>query len=195
VAAAVMVDDAFETKTEDGKTRETRRKRTADEMKQIDSLVRAAIGIDDKRGDQLSVENVAFTMPLVETPQAPGKVQKLMQFAERWTGVLRYLGLSLLFLLVYALVLRPVKNQVVHILKNPLGGRLSAAAVGPDGLELADGVAVPLMEGAGGAEQAVAGNAKTMTTLKKQLTTKVKEDPDAASRLIQNWLKEGEARK
>jgi len=27
-------------------------------MKQMDSLVRAAIGIDDKRGDQLSVENV-----------------------------------------------------------------------------------------------------------------------------------------
>ena len=195
VAAAVLVDDAVDVKTESGKAVETRRKRTPDEMKQMDSLVRAAIGIDDKRGDQLSVENVAFTIPPVETPQAPGKVQKMMQFAERWVGVLRYVGLSLLFLLVYALLLRPVKNQIVHILQNPMGGRLTAAAVGPEGLELAEGAGIPMVQGGVGVEHATAGNAKTVTTLKKQLATKVKEDPDAASRLIQNWLKEGEARK
>src|SRR5207248_5345410 len=56
VAAAILVDDAVDVKTESGKAVETRRKRTPDEMKQMDSLVRAAIGIDDKRGDQLSVE-------------------------------------------------------------------------------------------------------------------------------------------
>jgi len=52
-----------------------------------------------------------------------------------------------------------------------------------------------MVQGGVGVEHATAGNAKTVTTLKKQLATKVKEDPDAASRLIQNWLKEGEARK
>jgi len=46
----------------------------------------------------------------------------MMQFAERWVGVLRYVGLSLLFLLVYALLLRPVKNQIIHILQNPMAG-------------------------------------------------------------------------
>jgi len=195
VAAAVLVDDAVETKTENGKTQESRRKRTADEMKQMEALIRAAIGIDDKRGDQLSVENVAFEVPPVEAPQMPGRIERVMEFAERWTGVLRYVGLSLLFLLVYALLLRPVKNQVVHILQNPMGGRLTAAAVGPEGLELPESAEVPLSEATRGAEQIAANNAKTMTTLKKQLATKVKEDPDAAGRLIQNWLKEGEGRR
>ena len=96
---------------------------------------------------------------------------------------------------MYALLLRPVKNQIVHILQNPMGGRLTAAAVGPEGLELAEGAGIPMVQGGVGVEHATAGNAKTVTTLKKQLATKVKEDPDAASRLIQNWLKEGEARK
>src|SRR5437762_5877364 len=65
VAAAVLVDDAVGVKTESGRAVETRRRRTPDEMKQMDSLLRGAIGIDDKRGDQLAVENVACKIPPV----------------------------------------------------------------------------------------------------------------------------------
>ena len=42
-----------------------------------------------------------------------------MTFAERWTGLLRYAALLVIFLLVYLLVLRPVKKQVLGILKQP----------------------------------------------------------------------------
>jgi|SRR5579871_3434987 flagellar M-ring protein FliF len=195
VAAAVLVDDAVETKTDAGKAQETRRKRTPDEMKQMESLVRAAIGIDDKRGDQLSVENVAFTMPATDVPAPATKMQRVMQFAERWTGVLRYVALSLLFVLVYVLLLRPVKNQVIQILKNPSSGGLMPVASGPDGAELPAGAAVPLMESGNPADAAAASNARVMTTLKNQLVTKVKADPETASRLIQNWLKQSEAHK
>jgi len=195
VAAAVLVDDVIETKTDNGKTSEARRKRTPDEMKQLESLVKAAIGLDDRRGDQLSVENVAFTLPPVETSAPPTKVQKVLQFAERWTGVLRYVGLSLLFLLVYGLLLRPVKNQIVHILQNPMGAGMRSAAVGADGMELPIGAEVPLVESGTPVNPTEANTARSMTTLKKQLATKVKEEPEVASRLIQNWLKEAETRK
>jgi flagellar M-ring protein FliF len=164
-------------------------------MKQMESLVRAAIGIDDKRGDQLSVENVAFTMPATDVPAPATKMQRVMQFAERWTGVLRYVALSLLFVLVYVLLLRPVKNQVIQILKNPSSGGLMPVASGPDGAELPAGAAVPLMESGNPADAAAASNARVMTTLKNQLVTKVKADPETASRLIQNWLKQSEAHK
>src|ERR1700730_13765540 len=46
VAAAILVDDVIEAKTENGKTQETHRKRTPEEMKQIEELAKAAIGFD-----------------------------------------------------------------------------------------------------------------------------------------------------
>ena len=46
-------------------------KRTPEEMKQIEELVTAAIGIDATRGDKLAVENLSFqTLPL-ENPAPP----------------------------------------------------------------------------------------------------------------------------
>ena len=60
ITAAVLVDDATDTKEENGQKVETRRKRTPDEMKQIGDLVAAAIGIDATRGDKVAVENLSF---------------------------------------------------------------------------------------------------------------------------------------
>ncbi|MGA2814221.1 MAG: flagellar basal-body MS-ring/collar protein FliF, partial [Candidatus Acidiferrum sp.] len=66
IAAAILVDDAVETKTEGGKVQETRRKRTPNEMKQIESLAKAAVGFDLQRGDQFSLENISFVVPVVD---------------------------------------------------------------------------------------------------------------------------------
>jgi flagellar M-ring protein FliF len=56
-AAAVLVDDASSGHGAGGKAVSTRRKRTPEEMKQIEQLARAAIGVDAQRGDVLAVEN------------------------------------------------------------------------------------------------------------------------------------------
>jgi len=189
VAAAILVDDARETKTENGKTSETRRKRTPDEMKQIEDLAKAAIGFDAKRGDLFSVQNISFQEVPVDTPAPPGKIQRVMTFAERWTGLLRYAALLLLFALVYFLILRPVKRQFLEILQAPpaalpaletAGGNESADAERAGG-HLPAITAKNELEITAGVQHAVA--------LKKQLVAKVKEDPDAASRLIQNWVR------
>ena len=117
-----------------------------------------------------------------------GKVQKVMGFVERWTGVLRYAALLLIFLLVYALVLRPVQKQVMGILKSPgnaaLGGGqtaglLTAGAGGTQGLV-----------GGGSADEVAAGEVSNTIRLKKQLVSKVKADPESASKLLQNWVRE-----
>ncbi len=90
-----------------------RRKRTAEEMTAIEKLARAAIGVDDQRGDLLAVENLSFQSVAVEMPAAPGKLEKYRLLVLPWVGVLRYLGITLLFLLVYAMVLSPVKKQAM----------------------------------------------------------------------------------
>jgi flagellar M-ring protein FliF len=196
VAAAILVDDAIESKTESGKTQETRRKRTPEEMKQIEALAKAAVGFDAQRGDQFSLQNVTFTVPPVEEVTPPGRMQKFMTFAERWTGLLRYAALLALFAVVYLLILRPVKKKFIEVLETPLRTSLSAPRAAENGaagaLTGAEGNVLGLpSEGAGG----VAGEVQQAVLLKKQLMTKVKEDPETASRLIQNWIRESEGGK
>jgi flagellar M-ring protein FliF len=192
VAAAILVDDALETKTDNGKTEESRRKRTPEEMKQIEELAKAAIGFDAQRGDQFSLQNITFSQPVLELTAPPGKFQRVVQYMERWTGVLRYVGLSLLFVMVYLLILRPVKKQVITMLQAPLRPALTATATagiggGTTAEQLADGAHVAGTLGMEGVPNTV--------TLKKTLVMKVKEDPKAASRLVQNWLRQSEVAK
>jgi flagellar M-ring protein FliF len=192
IAAAILVDDAFETKTEDGKTLETRRKRTVDEMKQIEELAKAAVGFDEKRGDQFSLQNISFTHAPIEIFAPIGKMQRILLFAERWTGLLRYAALLALFALVYFLLLRPVKTHFVALLETPFRSSLPAVAGGPAGTAgtlPVRAVAQPPESGA------IAGEVHEAVALKKKLVSKVKEDPAAAGRLVQNWMREGAAPK
>jgi flagellar M-ring protein FliF len=182
IAAAILVDDAVETKTEGGKTQETRRKRTPEEMKQIESLAKAAVGFDMQRGDQFSLENISFVMPAVEMPTPPGKIQKIMTYAERWTNVLRYAGLLALFAVVYLLLLRPVKNQVLHILQSPgeaLPAGTRAAAALPAGIT----GAIPDANSEGSEVSAA-------VALKKELVARVRTNPQAAGQVIETWMRE-----
>jgi flagellar M-ring protein FliF len=183
VATAILVDDVLETTTGNGKTQETRRKRSAEEMKQIEELAKAAVGFDAKRGDQFSLQNIAFLIPVVDVPVPQGKVQKLMTYAERWTSLLRYVGLLLLFGAVYVLILRPVKKQVLQILHAPaasLPGH-STGAVGA----LGSGTTSALPAAANGIPEITEAVA-----LKKELVARVKDDPATASRVIQTWMSE-----
>jgi flagellar M-ring protein FliF len=195
VAAAILVDDAIETKTDNGRTEETRRKRTAEEMKQIEELAKAAIGFDTKRGDLFSVQNISFRQLPADLPATPGGFQRFLTFAERWTGLLRYAALFALFALVYMLILRPVKNQFVKILQRPQFAPLpSGAAASLSGTSgsfeqvghLGGGPAEPRVE--------VPSEVQRAVSLKKEIVSKVKEDPEVAGRLIESWIG-GEGRK
>jgi flagellar M-ring protein FliF len=190
IAAAIVVDDAVETKSEGGKTQETRRKRTPAEMKQLEELARAAVGFDEKRGDQFSMQNISFTQPTLDAPAQPGKFQRLLLFLEQWTFLLRYIGLLALFGLLYALILRPVKQQVLALLRNPTHAAFPAAsAAGAGGAALPDDGG---LAGLPSADLSGVSDVREAVSLKKQLVNKVKQDPEGASRLIQNWLNEKE---
>lgn len=179
IAAAVLVDDAIDVTEQAGKRSTSRRKRTPEEMKQIEQLARAAIGIDAQRGDVLDVENLSFQEAPLETLPPPGKPEIWRRRLEPWSWVLRYAGLAALFAVVYFLVLRPVKKQALAAFRE-LPRKVSesnAPAV------LAAGAT------AGNAVEAAPEQAQRATQLKKMLTERVKAEPVAASRLVESWVK------
>jgi flagellar M-ring protein FliF len=181
VTAAVVVDDAVEFKTDGGQQKETRRKRSPAEMKQIEELARAAIGFDAARGDVISVQNVSFAMTPVVEPPAPGRLEKVQRVANDWSSVLRYVLLGGVFAVVYLLLIRPVKKQFIAILKE-LPKRVAQQSV-----------AVPNTIDSAGAIGAMPDtpDAKRAQVLKKQVLDKVVAQPAAASRLVQGWIGEG----
>jgi flagellar M-ring protein FliF len=185
VAAAVLVDDAVDP-AKDGNAKPVRRKRTADEMKQIEQLAGAAIGLDAQRGDVLAVQNLSFQELVVEKPPAPSKLDTTRRVLSEWAGLLRYLGIGALFLIVYFLMLRPVKQQVLATLRElPSRVTRSAKELSKASSPAAAASAVDI-ELPPGSEQA-----RHAAALKRQLAEKVQNEPAAASRLVQSWIREG----
>jgi flagellar M-ring protein FliF len=200
VAAAVLVDDAVETRIEGGRRAEGRRKRSPEEMKQIEDLAKAAIGFDPVRGDRLSVQNIPFAAISLEgaLPNLPERIAPVLQ---EWMGVIRYMGLAALFFMVYWLVLRPVKRQIVAALalEQP---QFAARALEPGALGKGETPAPELKPKAGedesvdeGVQDELGGidaGVKRTVMLKRHLVEKIKGNPEAAGRLIQNWIRQSE---
>lgn len=180
ITAAVLIDDAVDaTPGKDGKPGTTRRKRTPEEMTAIEKLARAAIGVDEQRGDLLAIENLSFQAAPVETPSPPGKLEKYRLFLVPWAGVFRYVGITFLFLFVYGLILRPVKKQALAAFRQipQQLAQASAPAAGSGSL-----ASIELPPGSEEAKRALA--------IKKELTDKIKSEPATASRLVQTWIRE-----
>jgi flagellar M-ring protein FliF len=179
ITAALLVDDAIEVKQESGKRTETRRKRTPDELKQIEDLAKAAIGVDTTRGDIMTVQNLSFDQSPVETPVKPTIMQKVRVTLDDWSSLVRYAAIILLFLLAYALLLRPLKKQLMTTFRElpaALTAKNQPVAVG----DLAPGQDV----------NSLPAPQQRAITLKKQLLEKVTDEPQAASKLIQAWIHE-----
>jgi len=170
VTAAVVVDDAAEITAANGKKTSTRRKRTPEELKQIEQLASAAIGLDTNRGDSLTVQNLSFQKPEVEAPPKPGAVERVRVTLTDWSALIRYATVLLLFVLAYLLLLRPVKKQALLAFKDfQSRAALKADASRAENNQLSPG------------QQALA--------LKQRLIDKVKAEPAAAGQLVQNLLR------
>ena len=178
LSAALLLDDAVDVKEENGKKTEIRRKRTPDELKQIEDLAKAAIGIDLTRGDNLTIQNLSFEQhPDSDAPIKPTKLEQIRLKLNDWSSVVRYAALLCLFLFVYFLLLRPLKKQITTTLKS-LPGKAASQVTAVQAEQLV-------------AEQEASSEQQRSLTIKKQLMEKAKAEPVATSRLIQAWVHEG----
>ena len=181
ITAALLVDDAVETQQANGKTTETRRKRTPEELKQIEVLAAAAIGFDEKRGDTLAVQNLSFQQSAQQLPAVASKIDKIRVVVNDWSSLIRYVLIALLFLAAYLLLLRPIKKQA-----------LAAFSQLPDrsAAQLKAEMATGQVSGSGEVV-ALSDTERQSMGLQKQLADRAKSEPAVTGRLVQAWLREG----
>lgn len=182
ISAAILVDDAIQVQQQNGKTVEVRHKRTPEELKQIEQLAVAAIGLDTKRGDTLAVENLAFQQPTERPPDPPTRVERLRVMLNDWSSLVRYSALLLMFLLAYVFLLRPIKKQAVAAF-HQVPERLIALQKEQSRAGELEGLPTEAL--------ALSETQKRTLRLQAQLAEKAKSEPAMAGRLVQSWLREG----
>jgi flagellar M-ring protein FliF len=211
IATAILIDDAVEYTQENGKNVEKRRKRTEDELSQLEDLSKAAVGFDTTRGDTFVLQSIPFQIVPLEPTKTPGLKDKVDTVFNQWKSPLRYLGLFLMALTVYFLMIRPMQRPRSMQLENEptrldTTAEPSEPAVTLSGAPAAATAAVlsanlmkeedMFMEGELHKElSATSSDVKRAVILKRHLVERVKNEPVVASKLIQNWIRaKGERR-
>ena len=165
LTVAVMVDGIYE-KGADGKM--AYRSRTPEEMEQITSLVKSAVGYDANRGDVVEVENMGFTK------------DELIRIAE---GI----GVAIVAILVILLVIRPLVNNAFDVSNNNNDGRLLGSNPEDDNLLLSNF----LSEDDSSMEELINLNkidGRVKVSSLKKVNDIVEKNPDTAVNVIRTWL-------
>ena len=152
----------------------------AEELQQIEALVRSAVGFNPGRGDGISVVNIPFTTnPGVNIP-VPTLVQRILE----WIQVLQKPVLALIGLILgFVVAMKLVRG--VREMPAPQPRLANTSAGSPLGNPGQDGAV------AGGA----AGSLPTSmpagpTDIRDRIAARVVEDPNSAARAAGAWLKE-----
>ena len=132
ISVAVLVDGGY-TKNEKGEM--VYKERGKDELDRIATLVRSAIGFDQKRGDQVEVVNLKFAeAPAVAPIAEPTGLLGMLQFTKDDVmyvielGVMMLLSLVVLFMVIRPLVKRILASEEVAALTGD--GRVPALTDG-----------------------------------------------------------------
>ncbi|MGH9354235.1 MAG: flagellar basal-body MS-ring/collar protein FliF [Terriglobia bacterium] len=195
ITAAILVDNKTETKMVKGKKTEVSVVHTPAELKQIQALASAVLGLDAARGDVVTVENMPFEITPIQTSGPLSGIQRLGPIVNEYGYLIRYLILGLLGVLIFLFVVKPLVKQLGAMpreLDEAAGGALGAGSAAP-------GVSFPgsaaALAAAGGAPlegvEPDSGRQKT-ALLKEALVSKVTKTPAEAGRLIEGWLREDE---
>jgi flagellar M-ring protein FliF len=132
-SVAVLVDGVWEPGANGAAA--TFRERTAEEVARIASLVRGAIGFDERRGDTVEVVSLRFAEPPAAAPE-PGGMFDLAFSSTTIARLLESALFALVALVAILLVGRPAVGRLVTLANRP-------AATGPG--------AAPALAGAAGA--------------------------------------------
>jgi flagellar M-ring protein FliF len=135
------------------------------------------------------VQNLSFVaLPVPKMTPLP-LPERVLRLTNQWMSVLRMAGLFLLFVLVYLMLLRPLQKLLMASFRQAprpaataANATAPAAAVNNDEIETLEGE----LEGAN-------SEVKRVVMLKRSLVDKVKSEPEASSRLLENWIRQGKA--
>lgn len=179
--------------------------RTPEELKKIQDVVSAAVGIDSQRGDQIVVQTMPFDQPATETTNA----SLLQRNRDLINTLIKYIAPVIIVLLFLLFVVRPAK-KALNAAFNPATELMPASANGAP-VALLEGSADELAEEklneqmtpktVAEMEAALSGEDPTdklATTdeinrrdgIKQELIERIKEDPDLMAMTVRSWLNE-----
>ena len=180
LTAAILVNDLQDRKLVKGKWVTTMRKRTPAQLDQLADLARGVLGADKDRGDVVTVQEMTFDNDSAADSPAT-LLDQCKKVMNDFSTPIRYASLMLLFVLVWALLLRPVQKQLVASLKELPAGP-SASSLLETSTQKAE---LPTGHPALGLETD-ADTAK----LKRELSELVQAEPASMARTLQSWLRE-----
>ena len=182
VTAAILVNDFSDKKMVNGKMVGSTYKRSPAQLKQLQDLAAAVIGVDSQRGDLVTVENMTFDNT-GDSAAGPTWGERAQKVVNDNVNALKYASLLILFVLAWALMFRPVQKQIVTAMRELGAGNQSAVAA----VELAS---VPELPGED-FDNLLEADTSTIG-LKRRLTEMVQAEPATMTRTLQNWLQESE---
>ncbi len=164
------------------------RDRTEEEMDQLISLVKSAVGFDANRGDIVDVENMKFVKTSAEL-DAESEFLILGFTKEEIIRIAEGLGVAIVAILVILLVIRPLIN-------NAFDASQSSSQLAGEGGEQ-DNVLLSnfLTEEDADLEELVSLNkidGRVKISSLKKINDIVEKSPDATVNIIRSWLYQGE---
>ena len=122
ITAAVIIDGKYKTKlNENGEATRELEYIALDEadMEAVTSLVSRSIGIDEGRGDEISVRNLQFRREGLDgTADGVSEVLRFSQkYIEPFSGLLKYVFVLILLFILYKKVIAPFAERMLEISK------------------------------------------------------------------------------
>jgi flagellar M-ring protein FliF len=191
LSVAVVVDDDHQVKLDQaGKTVRSTKPRTPAEMQKIQQIVATAVGLDATRGDQITVENVAFddnSEPMPEPTLMERYGDPVIQNLAPLVVLILGLG-ALLF------VVRPIMRAVLPPREKKAAvtvdtAPLPAATLPVKSIEEIEGEIEAQLD----AKAAPQLQDRKTPVLQRRVAKIVTDEPENAARLVRSWLLEDKA--
>jgi flagellar M-ring protein FliF len=172
--------------------------RGADELKKIRDQVAAAVGIQPKRGDELTVEDMAFAS-LQANPKEEAEARKQMLW-DLGLKALPYAVWGIVGLLVFFMIVLPMLRRMSAAINRPTPLRVASAEGGEAGMAGSPRKPVQVksmteieaeIEAELNADAAFsAPEARRRELIKKRLQGGSQDDPETIASLVRSWLLE-----
>ncbi len=196
MSLAVIVDHAtLWEKNAKGEPVEKIQPRSAEELKKIREQVAAGVGLQAKRGDELTVENLAFASTANPREEAEAKSQQRWDLAYK---ALPFVGWIVVGAVVFFMILLPMLKKLSSAINRPAPLRVHGE--GGEGSPSAPRRVTPMKsmaemeaeieadlnaEGAAGAPEA-----QRRQLIKKRIQESATGDPETIASLVRSWMLE-----
>ncbi|MCC7417921.1 MAG: flagellar M-ring protein FliF [Acidobacteria bacterium] len=192
--AVILDDDRTSAAGSDGRVQVTAKPRSPDDLQRIHNLVASAVGIDADRGDELTVENIAFgETPVEEAPALPWwqKLATPIAGGASLVDALRIAAILGLAALAFLLVLRPMARRALQLPPAVEISSTSLPTAPPRQVktiaDLEGEIEAELDAGA-----AARAEGRRLPVLTRRIAKVAEEEPEHVARLVRTWLSEEE---